>query len=285
MKSVFRYPGAKAQLSSWIIDHFPAHHCYVEPFAGSAAVLVNKPESDVEVINDQDGDIVHFFRVLRDRGDELHDWLRNTPFSRELHEEYATAFYNGDRADDDIERAGRFFYLRETQFAQKYHSKSGFRASQASDHASRYQSKANALREFTSRLRCVQIESSDYAEVVDRYDDPTTLFYFDPPYVNEGDALYSHDGGFDHQRFASVLEEADSRWVVSYTDVPDAVASLDPHVIGRDKRVSMAAGHYGDHTDKEVSERLLMNFNPASVPMMNDAAQRSITAFSGGESR
>lgn len=289
MKSVFRYPGAKAQLSSWVIDHFPAHHCYVEPFAGSAAVLVNKPESDVEVINDRDGDIVHFFRVLRDRGDELADWLRDTPFSRQLHQEFATAFYDGHRPDDDIERAGRFFYLRETQFAQKYHSKSGFRASQKQDHATRYQSKTTNLRDFASRLRSVQIESNDYERVFEIYDDPTTLFYCDPPYMDEGDALYSHDGGFDHGRFVSTLEETAGRWVVSYTRVPEPLQTDDNHIVEKDKRVSMSAGHYGEHTDKTVQERLVMNFDPAETPSFTSGSrdQGKLGQFvaDGGESR
>jgi len=106
---IFKYPGAKTQLFSWIEPRIPEHRTWVDVFGGSGAVTANKPESDVEVFNDIDGDIIHFFTTLRDSGGELAEWLSQTPHSRELHREYAQTFYDGERPDDDIERAGRFF--------------------------------------------------------------------------------------------------------------------------------------------------------------------------------
>jgi len=101
--SVFPYPGNKAKHAEWILRQFPAHGCYVEPFGGAAGVLANKPASKVEVYNDRDGDLVQFFITLRDRREELEEWLRQTPHSRELHLKYAKQFYDGYRPDDEIE--------------------------------------------------------------------------------------------------------------------------------------------------------------------------------------
>ena len=61
-----RYHGAKFRLASWLLQYFPPHDCYVEPYGGAAGVLVRKPRAYAEVYNDLDGDIVNFFRVLRD---------------------------------------------------------------------------------------------------------------------------------------------------------------------------------------------------------------------------
>jgi site-specific DNA-adenine methylase len=65
------YFGGKMMLADRIIATFPAHGHYVEPFAGSLAVLLAKAPADHETVNDLDGDLVTFWRVLRDRQPSL----------------------------------------------------------------------------------------------------------------------------------------------------------------------------------------------------------------------
>jgi DNA adenine methylase len=278
-RGAFPYPGSKGQLAGWIIDTLPDHHCYVEPFGGSAAVLLQKPKSTVEVFNDTDGDIVHFFEVLRDRKEELVTWLRETPFSRDLHRKYAHEHYAGYRPDDGVERAGRWFYLRNTQFAQKYTGFSGFRLAKARNHARAYQNRVDRLEEIAARLRHVQLANRDYVELVERTDDPDTLFYFDPPYVDDGDDLYSHAGAFDHERFVDVLEEIDGQWITSYTELPSGLED-GYHVVSKDHRGTMRTGQ-GEWT-QENTERLVMNFDPERTQaFVNDSLsqQRLTEAF------
>jgi len=108
LRPPFPYYGAKGRLASQIVDLLPRHRVYVEPFAGSAAVLFAKPAAPVEVVNDLDRNVVTFFRVLRDTPDELIRALRFTPYARD---EFAAA----DLAEDgitDLERARRFFVER-----------------------------------------------------------------------------------------------------------------------------------------------------------------------------
>lgn len=71
MKSVLKYPGAKNRLATWIISYIPEHDVYLEPFAGSLAVLFNKERSHIETVNDLDEEIVNFFMVLRDQKEKL----------------------------------------------------------------------------------------------------------------------------------------------------------------------------------------------------------------------
>lgn len=271
MNTVFPYPGGKSYLSSWIIDHFPDHDCYVEPFGGGASVLVNKPESRVEVYNDRDGDVVHFFRVLRERPDELVEWLEGRPYAKDLHEKYGRQFYAGYRPDDDVERAGRFFYLRKAQYAAKYPTMSGFSSCGGSNHATAYTSGIEALESFADRLRRVEIENRDYKTIFDRADASDTLFYCDPPYVEEGDDLYTQDR-FDQQRFVETVNDADGFVCISYTDLPPGLE--DWHVVERQASQHMNKGH--DDADTERTERLVMNYDPDETAKLTESAQLSI---------
>jgi DNA adenine methylase len=66
-----KYPGSKWGSADWIISHFPEHHSYLEPFFGSGGVFFNKPRSDIETINDLDGEVVNLFRQIRNDPERL----------------------------------------------------------------------------------------------------------------------------------------------------------------------------------------------------------------------
>lgn len=270
-ESVFSYPGSKTTMSNWIIEHFPEHQCYVEVFSGSAAVLANKQPSYTEVLNDRDGDIVQFFEVLRDRPDDLIEWLEDTPHSRELHNKYGEIFYNGDRPDDPIERAGRFWYLRETSFGAKYESHSGYNGSRKNA-ARTTRNKRERLERWSKRFGHVQIENLDFADVMERYDSDETLFYCDPPYVKEGDELYSGDD-FNHERFVSELKALEGDWIVSYTDLPNGLRDVATTIDEREQRYRIAQG---DGWEKTNTERLVMNYDPGNTPQFSGVAQKTL---------
>lgn len=175
------YFGGKWRMADWIISYFAPHDCYVEPFAGSAGVLLQKPPSTIEVLNDLDGDIVNFFRVLRTQADDLIRQIELTPYSRQ---EYKIAL---QPTGDPLERARRL-YVRSWQ------AYGGYRGGSPSGWS--YQRRNNTYRRVThtfnqthhlwqvaSRLKLVQIECDDAINVIRRYDTPETLFYLDPPYL------------------------------------------------------------------------------------------------------
>lgn len=267
VESVFPYPGGKALLGSWIIEHFPQHKCYVEVFGGSAAVLVQKDKSHTEVYNDRDGDLVQFFKILRDREDELIDWLDQTPYAREQHQEWKEAFYDGERPDDPIERAGRFFYLRYSQYASKYRTASGFAGAAKRNKARKLRNATEDLHKFADRFRNVQIECLDYTEVFDRYDTEDTFFYADPPYLDEGDDLYRH-GEFDHEQFVDTLEDVDGKWAVSYQRLPERLKKYNVAEKGRSQ--FMNKQHNDETRSTEVTERLVMNYDAEEVGEFTD---------------
>lgn len=278
-RTVFPYPGGKTKLAPWIISQFPMHRCYVEVFGGGASILLNKPRSPNEVLNDKDGDVTQFFEVLRDRSGELVEWLRTVPYSKDLHEKWSGAFYAGYRPDDPIERAGRFFYLRYSQFSAKYRTKSGFTTSAPQNQAQRFSNAREDLLEFADRFDGVQIENRDYTVMLDRFDHPETLFYCDPPYMEEGDALYSHETAFDHADFVDLLEGSNGQWIVSYRDVPDALK--DNHIVERDAGQWMNRGR--DSRTEHATERLVMNFDPEATAPFVGAEQMTLAGVGGDD--
>jgi DNA adenine methylase len=287
---VFPYIGGKSNIADWVVENLPAHRRYVEPFSGSAAVLFSKAPSPDEVINDVDGDIVQFFFVLRERGDELAEWLRDVPYARDVHESWSREFYDGVRPNDPVERAGRFFFLRYSQQAAKYDSRSGFKATAFSSPAKTFENKRERLREFADRLSGVVVENKDYREMFEMYDRPNdgsgdaavgkgTVFYCDPPYIGErsGDEYYSVEGGFDHAEFVDALGELEGDFVVSYDALPPElevkIDAGDAHLVERG--YAGRSGGYQNGEAKETVERLVTSFDPLATPRFAPAGMQA----------
>ena len=274
--SAFPYPGGKTSYWDDILQFFPKHRRYVEFFGGGAAVLLNKPESYIEIYNDRDSDVVQFFRTVRERRDELKEWLRATPFSRELHKTWSSEFFDGYRPDDPIKRAGRWFYLRYTQYGGKLNGPSGFKTSGKRNEAVSFRGGIGALDEVVSRLQEVTIENEDFESVIERYDRENTLFYCDPPYVGPGNEIYDVD--FDHDRLAKTLAECDGYWIVSYDEIPPALEEIAITVTSFGASYSL---HYTvDEGRREATEALAMNYDPKRVPSFSKPQQRTLRSVS-----
>jgi len=226
-KAVANYPGAKARLAPWTIDHFPEHNTYVEVFGGTAGVLVHKPESVNEIYNDADDDLVNFFRVLRDRPDDLLAWLRRTPYSRTVFEDTLDDYHNDDLGADPVVRAGRFWFLLQASFNGKLPSRSGFSTSTSArgypcdSQARNYHRSRERLDAFAERFQAVTVECLDWREVIERYDSATTAFYVDPPYYGVTSQNYYAEGDIDHAALIETLADIDGEAVISYGELPE----------------------------------------------------------------
>lgn len=276
--TVFPFPGGKSKYSDWIVNHFPAHDCYVEVFGGSGAVLLNKPRSTVEVYNDINRDITRFFRVLRERPEALEQRVWNMDYSRSLYDEIANRWFDkGDRPDDDVQAASEFFFLRYTQFGASI-ERTGFSASITSNHSRTYYNKTSNLQTFADRFRGVTIENRDWEKVVDKYDSENTFFYLDPPYVElDRNDYYGGGSEFDHEAFVDSLSEFDGRWMISYSTLPDQILEYDVEVIERNQRWSMATGK--EDEEQYAIERLVLNYDPEAVQSFHSARYQEATSW------
>lgn len=207
----FYWMGGKAALAPWVTAHMPASaSVYVEPFAGSAAVLLNLPRPyRTEVINDLDGNVVNFFRVLQneDTRRRLLRMLRATPYSRD---EYYRAAVSRDAADP-VEAAWAFF-VAQTQAFSGNPGKQGGNWSYSRDRQQPEVTVARVrqLARIAARLRRVFVESDDARRCIRRWDfGEDALFYVDPPYHPDtcpSDRYYAVPfGREDHEQLVELL--------------------------------------------------------------------------------
>ncbi|MEO3869399.1 DNA adenine methylase [Nonomuraea sp. B12E4] len=217
-KPPFTYYGGKTTLAEKIVRLLPAHDHYVEPFAGSLAVLMAKPPSRMETINDLDEDLMTFWRVLRDRPLELERVCALTPHSRQEHE----AGYDLE-ALDDLERArrvwvllsqGRAGTLRRTGW--RYYVDPAGSSSSMPRYLSGYVERMAAAAE---RLAMATLECRPAAQLLEAYGKhQDVLLYVDPPYLGSTRARnYRHEfGGEDeHRALAAHLEACTATVVLS----------------------------------------------------------------------
>ena len=204
IKPLMRYHGAKWRLAPWIISHFPQHHCYVEPFGGSAAVLISKEPSSREVYNDKNFEIVNLFNVIRDdqMRTELLRLLVMTPYSRT---EFEFAKEVGQN-DTPVMTALKLLVRAQMGFgsAGATRGNTGFRLDTArggTSLQSLWSELPTNVLEVTERLRNVIIENTDAYKVIKQHDRSNTLFYLDPPYTLDTRTNKDSYGKFEMREF------------------------------------------------------------------------------------
>lgn len=221
---VFGWYGGKFSHLDWLLPMLPKAHHYCEPFSGSAAVLLNRAPSPVETYNDIDGEVVNFFRVLRDDAEALQRAIALTPFSRE---EFHRAIVGSTRGLTKLERARRFYIrarqtrtgLAQTSTLGRWANCKDTSRAGMSGVVSRWLGGVEALGEIAERLVRVQIENRPALDVIKLYDAPGTLFYCDPPYLHDtrGD---SKAYGFEmsegeHVKLAKALDQCQGKVALS----------------------------------------------------------------------
>lgn len=221
-RALARYLGGKNRIAPWIISHFPEHRIYVEPFGGSAAVLLNKKPVFLEVYNDLYDRIVNFFEVLKDpeKSERLAGLLELTPYAQEA---YKRSF---DISEDKVEDACRFAVNSMMSYGGGIH-KPGFKRNgllRATAYPATWRNYPEVVRECAAELRrrAVEINKMDALEVMSRYDSEDTLHYVDPPYVQYTrgkNVRYTHEyDEDDHERLLVFLKGLKGMVVLSGYD-------------------------------------------------------------------
>lgn len=268
------YFGGKQLVGPRIASLFPPHGHYVEPYAGSLAVLFSKPPSAMETVNDLDGDLVTFWRVLRDQPDDLERVCSMTPHSRAEFQ----ASYDRDGVDD-LERARRV-WVTLTQGRGGVPTRTGWR---------HYVKPAGSvgvpgyLRGYVermgpavARLAHVSLECRPALEVIERYGrEEGVLLYVDPPYLGDSRSTpddprrrtsrYRHEmlDEPEHRELAEALHQCKATVLLS--GYPSAL--YDEDLYAGWSRVEFPTGT-GQSARGEWSERTEVVW--ANVPLRRD---------------
>lgn len=183
MKAIAKYPGSKWSLAKWIISYFPEHHSYLEPFFGSGAVLFNKPRSNIETVNDLDGNVVNLFKWIRKDPERLAHEIYYTPYARQIYEEAFAA-----EPKDSFAKAVNF-YIRMNMghgfrtTGEKVGWKNDVQGRERSYASQDWCNLPGKIMQAAERLRGVQIDNRPAEKIIDKYNHEKVLQYWDPPYM------------------------------------------------------------------------------------------------------
>lgn len=233
LNSPFKWVGGKSRLRKYVIELLPEHTCYLELFSGAAWTLFGKPLSDVEIINDIDQDLVTFFRVLREKPEELIASFEWELVSRAEFEHLAEL----DTSQlTDVQRAHRFYYLIMAGWGGELNYPRFQTSITDGGHGNRLIGALKTLRQrlqpVHERLRTVIIENLDWQACLERYDRPGTVMYVDPPYPgNKCNYAHNMRGWDEHHLLVERLKQAKCRWILSSYDIPEMHALFSDHFI------------------------------------------------------
>jgi DNA adenine methylase len=202
---IIPWVGGKRRLADLLIPRFPPHKCYVEVFAGGAALYFLRPPAEVEVINDINGELVNLYRVVKHH---LEEFVRQFKWALSSREIFKWTQDTPTAGQTDIQRAARFFYLQHHCFGGKVQGQTWGTATTAPP--------VNLLR-LEETLSAAHLRLAD--TFIERYDRPHTFMYLDPPYwQTEG---YGVEFAFsEYEAMAKVMRKLQGKAMLSINDHP-----------------------------------------------------------------
>lgn len=207
--------GGKRRLVDTLMARLPPHTCYVELFAGGAALFFMRHPAEVEVLNDVNGDVINLYRVVQHH---LEEFVRQFKWALSSREVFTWLQDTPPETLTDIRRAARFFYLQHNAFGGRVEGQTYGTATTAPPiNLLRIEENLSAAH---LRLARAYIERLDWSDCVARYDRPHTLFYADPPYwQTEGYGVPFPWG--QYERLAEQMASLRGKLILSINDHPD----------------------------------------------------------------
>jgi DNA adenine methylase len=266
MKTPITYYGGKQMMSKKLLTYIPSHKIYCEPFFGGGALFFAKPKSEVEVINDINGEVINFYKVVKTKFPELEQEIKVTLHSRELFKKAKIIYENPDLFTD-VKRAWAFWTMANQSYSSSLESW-GYANDNGKEKTLSNKRDAFTLA-YASRLELTQIESNDALRIIDRCDTSDAFFYLDPPYCNSHQGHYKGYSDLDFNMLLERLSRIKGKFLLS--SYPSA--SLDQYITKfgwNTERFHKPVG-VTKNTSKSKTEVLTYNYNrtPLSQLVIN----------------
>jgi len=267
-------------LAPWVIEHFPAHRIYVEPFGGAASVLLRKERSYNEIYNDLDGELVNLFQILRsDQSEELLRLLALTPYARA---EYKLAL---QPTSEPVERARRMLvrsHMAHGTGGARIDREAGFRidgVSGTTNVASEWAKFPSDILPIIERFRGVSIQNKPALDLIKDYNSPNVLIYLDPPYLpstrskvkNDGHGYHTYSYELTHDDHCALLDAiASSTAMIVLSGYPNPL--YDVALKGWRREESAARAH------RNSPRTEVLWINPAASAALDLPSQQQLFA-------
>ena len=213
MKTPLSYYGGKQQLAARILGLIPEHRIYCEPFLGGAAVFFAKNPSQVEVINDTNGELINFYEVLQRDFPALEKEISISLHSRKQHRQ-AQVIYENPEMFDRVKRAWAVWMLANSSYSCMLDG--GFGYDRDGSTSKKLKNKRlNFSLDYTIRLQQAQIECCDALRIIKSRDTTDTFFYLDPPYVGSDQGHYNGYTQDDFDALLLLLEGLQGKFLLS----------------------------------------------------------------------
>lgn len=208
------YYGGKQSLLNYILPLVPPHQKYVEPFLGGGAVFWAKEPAPVEVINDLDGFVANFYRVMKSDFKALKTMIDATPFGREAHDEAAT-IRQRQKYFTNTQKAWAFFILANTSIYGNLANQQMTPTSDSRPSKTFYNKVGRVDNAYAERFNNVFIEQRDACYVIEKNDGPDVFMFCDPPYFNSDMGHYDGYTQSDYEALLNTLGKLKGKFIMT----------------------------------------------------------------------
>lgn len=201
LKTPITYWGGKQMMLKHLLPIIPEHMIYNEPFFGGGALFFAKSPAKIEFINDISGEVINFYKVIKQDFESLKKEIECTLHSEFQHSEAKDIYFNSKNKDAVIRAWAVFVLSHQSMFASFGNS---WKVSKERNMASQFNTKKeNFTNIYVKRLENTSIFCRDALKVITATDTPDTLHYIDPPYIN---TEMGHYKGYTKEDFIKLLE-------------------------------------------------------------------------------
>lgn len=214
MKPPLTYFGGKQKLAKHILPLIPKHNLYCEPFFGGGAIYFTKTPSEIEVINDSNGDLINFYRIVKRGYKKLEREIKTTLHARE-HHQAAKIVLGYPHLFNDVKRAWAIWVLANESYSSRLDSEWGYDRKKNTSAKRLHYKREDFSNAYANRMEKTEIENDDALRVITTRDSKQSFFYCDPPYFNAGRGHFAKYSESDFENLLQLLSVIKGKFLLS----------------------------------------------------------------------